>query len=332
MPAPDGADLHIDQALTSVSVAYFQDERNFVADQVFPSIPVSKRSDIFWKYSKSDWRRTDAQKRAPGTRSAKIAWKPTQDNYYAEVYAVSEDIDDQTRANADSNWNLESDATRLITSHLLIQKDQIWADTYFKTGVWAVEKTGVGATPTGTQFLQWNLAASDPLVDQTSWATDFKLSTGYDMNFMVLGADVWKALKNHPAILDRIKFTQKGVVTKDLVAAYFDVDKLLVAYSSQTTVAEMPDAVTQDAAATYNWILNSKAILFGYAPKRPGLKTPSAGYTFNWSGYGAGNKYGLSMGQFREQPIKSDTIEGEAAYVMKLVSTDCGVFVNTAVA
>lgn len=331
MPNPDGADLHIDAALTNVSVAYFQDVKNFVADQVFPSIPVDKRSDIFWKYSKSDWRRTDAQKRAPGTKSAKVAWKPTQDNYYAEVYAVSDDIDDQTRANADSNWNLESDATRLVTSHLLIQKDQIWANTYFKTGVWDVEKTGVGATPTGDDFLQWDLGSSDPLVDQTSWATDFHLSTGFDMNFMVLGADVWKALKNHPAILDRIKYTQKGVVTKDLVAAYFDVDKLLVAYSSATDVPEINDAVLQDEAAEYEWIVDSKSILFGYAPSRPGLKTPSAGYTFNWKGYGAGNKYGLTMSQFRDQQIKSDTVEGEAAYVMKLVSKDCGVFVNNAV-
>lgn len=326
-----GADLHIDQALTQVSVAYFQDTANFVADQVFSSIPVSKRSDLYNKYSKSDFRRTDAQKRAPGTKSAKINWKPSQDNYYCDVYAISDDINDQDRANADSNWDLESDSTRAVTSHLLIQKDMIWADTYFKTGVWDVEKTGVASAPSAGQFIQWDLASSDPLTDQTSWATDFKLSTGFDMNFMVIGADVWKALANHPALLDRIKYTQKGVVTKDLVAAFFNVEKLLVAYSSFTDVAEINDAALQDAAATYDWIVDAKGILFGYAPKRPGLKVPAAGYTFNWKGYGAGNKYGLTIRQFRDETIRADTIEGEAAYVMKKVSGDCGVFCNDTV-
>jgi hypothetical protein len=68
----------------------------------------------------------------------------------------------------------------------------------------------------------------------------------------------------------------------------------------------------------------------GYAPDRPSLLTPSAGYTFNWKGYGAGNKYGLTMRNFREERIRSDRIEGEAAYVMKQVSADCGVWLNTA--
>jgi hypothetical protein len=198
--------------------------------------------------------------------------------------------------------------------------------------VWGQEYTGVGSGPTGTQFLQWNLSSSDPLSDVTGWSLAFNLLTGFDISFMVLGTDVWKALKNHPAILDRIKYTQKGVITKDLVASFFDIPKLYVPMASYTNVAQQNDAATQDAAATYAFINNPKAVLLGYAPNRPSLLMPSAGYTFNWRGYGAGNKYGLSMAQFRQQNLRSDTIEGEAAYVQKLVSSDCGVFVNTAVA
>jgi hypothetical protein len=333
MPAsPSGPDLHIDAALTNVSVAYFQDTDKFIADKVFPAVPVDKRSDLYRKYSKSDWRRTDAQKRAPGTESAKIQWNVSQDNYYCEVYAASVDIDDQTRANADSNWDLDADATRLVTSHLLLQKDQLWASTYFKTGVWATEYTGVASGPTGSQFLHWDLASSDPLSNVTNWHIAFQLLTGFDFKFMVLGQDVWASLKNHPAILDRIKYTQKGVITKDLVASFFDVDKIYVPAASYTNVPQVNDAATQDAAATYSWILNSKSILLGYAPDRPSLLMPSAGYTFNWRGYGAGNKYGLTMSQFRQQNLRSDTVEGEAAYVQKIVSPDCGVFVNSAVA
>ena len=333
MPMPGGSDLHINAPLTNVSVAYFQDPNNFIADKVFPGIPVDKRSDAYWKYGKSDWRRSDAKKRAPGTESAGIGWEPTTDQYYAEVYAVHQDIDDQTRANADSNWRLDADATRLLTSHLLIQKDLIWTSTYFQTGVWATEVLGVASGPTGTQLLQWNQTNSNPLSDVTSLQTNFKLLTGFDTNFMVLGANVWKALKNHPAILDRIKYTQTGVITKDLVAGFFDIPagRLLVAYASQATGPQVPDAVTQDAGMTYSWVHNPNSALLGFAPSAPGLLTPSAGYTFNWRGYGAGNRYGLTFAQMRMPQLKADRVEGEAAYVMKQVSADCGIFLNTVV-
>jgi hypothetical protein len=328
--APTASDLHVDQDLTNVSVAYFQDEADYIADKIFPAVPVEKRSDLFSKYSKSDWRRTDAEERAPGTESAAISWNVTRDSYFARVYAAHVDIPDETRANADSNWTLDSDSTRLVTTHLLLQKDQIWVNTYFKTGVWATEYTGVGASPSGSQFLQWDIAGSDPLKDVTGFKTAFRLLTGKRMSFMVLGAHVWNALVNHAAILDRIKYTQKGVVTEELVAEFFGIDKLVIAYSSEATGPKIDDAKAQDAAATYSFVANPQGVLMGYAPDRPSLLTPSAGYTFNWKGYGAGNKYGLTMRNFREERIRSDRIEGEAAYVMKQVSADCGVWLNTA--
>jgi hypothetical protein len=333
---PGGSDLHIDRPLTNVSVAYFQDPNDFIADKVFPSLPVDKRSDIFWKYSKSDWRRTDAQRRAPGTESVGIGWSNQTDNFFCDVYAVHVDIDAQTRANADSNWNLDSDATRLITQHLLLNKDRQWANSYFKTGVWDVEKTGHAGSVgdpvnAADEFVQWDQAASDPLTDSTNWLTDFRLSVGRKANFMVMGTDVWKALKNHEAILDRIKYTQKGVLTEELVAEFLGIEKLYIGYASEGTGPQFNDGAAQDDATTYDWMLDTKGILFGYAPSRPGLLEPAAGYTFNWRGYGAGNKYGLTMSNFPDLKTRSDRIEGEAAYDMKVVSKDCGVFINDAV-
>lgn len=331
---PGGADLHINAPLTNVSVAYMQSHDVFISSKIFPTIPVGKRSDVYWKYSKSDWRRTDARLRAPGTESAGTGWKPYTDSYFCDVFAVHEDIDDQTRANADGNFELDADATELCAGQLLLLRDLDWTSTYMRTGVWGTEFTGVASAPSTGQFLQWNQSGSDPLSDETSWATDFRLLTGFDFSFMVLGADVWKALKNHPAILDRIKYTQRGVVTKDLVASFFDIPagKLVVAYASQAIGPQLDDAVAQDASSTYDWVVDPKSVLLGYAPDSPGLKKPSAGYTFTWKGYGAGNREGLTMSTMRMQHLKSDRIEGELTYDHKVVAPDCGVFLNTVVA
>jgi hypothetical protein len=330
MPLPGSSDVHINAPLSMVSVAHMQ-KADYIATRIFPKVPVSKRSDIFWKYSKSDWRRTDAKRRAPGTESAGVGWNNNTDLYYCDVYAVHKDIEDQTRANADSVFRLDRDATRFITNQLLLRRDIDWANAYFKAGVWDTEYTGVGANPGSGEFLQWDLSASDPLSDVTGWQIDFKLLTGYDLNFMVLGAKVWKALKNHPAILDRIKFTQKGVITKELVASFFDIERLEIAYVSQATGPQINDAALQDAAASYDFVVNPTGVLLGYAPSAPSLMTPSAGYTFTWTGYLGGGQNGLRVKRFRMEHLASDRVEAEMTYDMKVVSPDCGIFLIDAV-
>lgn len=332
MPNPTQSDLHVNVPLTNVSVAFMQDNAQFIADKIFPRVPVSKQSDLFWKYSKSDWRRTDVQKRAPGTESAGSGYKVDTGNYYAQVYAVHKDIDDQVRANADSNWSLDRDSTRFVTNQLLLKRDLDWNNAYFKTGVWGTDLTGVSASPSAGQFLQWNDAASDPIVQFAQLQTNFILQSGRKANTLVLGADAITALKNHPDIIDRIKYTQRGVVTQDLLASLFDVEKILVSYASYTNVAENATASEQDAAATYSFMSNSKSALLAYTPSSPSLMTPAAGYIFTWNGYLAGNSYGIRMKNFRMDHIAADRIEGEMTYDMKVVASDMGIFLASAVA
>jgi hypothetical protein len=332
MPNPTQADLHVNAPLTNVSVAYMQDKSTFIADKVFPRVPVTKQSDLYWKYSKSDWRRTDAQKRAPGTESAGVGWKVDTGQYFAQVYAVHKDIDDQIRANADSNWRLDSDATTFVTNQLLLRRDLDWNAAFFTTGKWGTDLTGVASAPSTNQFLQWNNAASDPVVQFADLQTTFVEQSGRKANTLVLGARAITALKNHPDIIDRIKYTQRGVVTSDLLASLFDVEKILVSYASSTSVAELNDAKAQDAAATYAFMSNSKSALLCYTPSSPSLMTPAAGYTFTWNGYLAGNSYGIRMKNFRMEPIAADRIEGEMTYDQKIVASDMGIFLSAAIA
>ena len=333
MPNPSQADLHVNVPLTNVSIAYMQKANAYIADKVFPRVPVSKQSDLYWKYSKSDWRRTEVQKRAPGTESAGVGWRVDTDNYFAHVYAVHKDIDDQVRANADSNWRLDKDATAFITNQMLLKRDLDWAESYFKAGVWATDKTGVSGAPAdATEFKQWNDAASDPINDVAQWQIDQIELTGFKANTLVIGSHVLKELKNHPDILDRIKYTQKGIVTTDLLATLFDVDRVLVSYATKTDVAEVNDARTQDAAATFEFVVNPKSALLAHTASSPSLMTPTAGYIFTWNGYLAGNSHGIRIKNFRMEHIASDRVEAEMTYDMKVVSNDMGVFLEDAVA
>lgn len=331
MPMPTQADLHVNVPLTNVSVAYMQSADSYIADKVFPRVPVQKQSDLYWKYSKSDWRRTDVKRRAPSTETPGVGWNVDTDQYFCHVYGVHKDIDDQLRANADSNFNLDRDSTEFITNQMLLKRDIDWVNSYFKTGVWATERTGVAAAPGAGQFLQWDQAASDPIGDVARYMIEFRRLSGFAPNVAILGAHVMQALKQHPDIIDRIKYTQKGIVTEDLIATLFDVDELYVSYATVSSGPQMTDARQQDAAATFDFIGSSDSVLFAYAPNSPSLMTPAAGYTFTWAGYLGGNAQGVRVKRFRMEHIASDRIEAEQTYDMKVVSPDMGLFLDAVV-
>jgi len=325
MPNPTQSDLHVNVPLTNVSIAYLQQSSAYIADKVFPKVPVSKQSDLFWKMSKSDWRRTDVKKRAPGSETPGVGWNYTTDNYFAHVYGVHRDIDDQVRANADSNFKLDKESTEFITNQLLLQRDIDWNAKFFADGVWDKKYTGT------TDFTKWDDAASDPVGDVDKWIIEFRKQTGFAPNVMVLGAHVMSALKQHIDIIDRVKYTQKGIVSEDLIATLFNVPRLYTSYATVTDTPKLNDAVAQDAAAQYQFITPSGSCLLLHTASAPGLMTPTAGYTFTWNGYMAGNSQGIRIKRFRQEAIASDRVEAEMTYDMKVICKDLGMYIKDAV-
>lgn len=121
MPQPTQNQVHVDAILTNISVAYMQKQDNFIASKVFPIVPVSKQSDKFFTYTKNDWFRDEAQRRADATESAGGGYGLSTDTYQADVYAFHKDIGDQTRANADAPINVDREATEFVTSRIALK-------------------------------------------------------------------------------------------------------------------------------------------------------------------------------------------------------------------
>lgn len=330
MPNPTQSDLHVNVPLTNVSVAYIQNSDNYIASKVFPIVPVKNQSNVYYRYGKSDWRRSDVARRAPGTETVGTGWSLDTDTYFAHVYGVHKDIDDQTRSNADSNFHLESDATKFVTNQLLIRRDLDWAASYFRSGVWGsdIELKKTGADPSLHRF---DLATSDPVKFFADAQTEAILQTGNKFNTIVAGANVINALKQHPMIMDRIKYTQKGIITEELLKTLFDVDRFLVSHATVSEGPSIPDQRAQDAAGTNKFICSPNDLLFCHTASSPSQMTPTAGYTFTWNGYLAGNSQGIRMSRFRMEHIRSDRIEGEMTYDMKVVCKDMGMFVKNVV-
>ncbi len=318
MPQPSPSDVHNDAPLTNLSIAFMQGADAFVAGQVFPMVGVDKQSDIFYTWDRANFYADQMKKRGPSTESAGGGVELSTDSYRCDVWALHKDIDDQTRANADTVINPDRTATNYLTQQGLIRKDKQWAADYFTTGLWTTDKVGT------TDFVKWDDAASDPEKDIADGKGEMLKTTGYKPNVLVVAEPVHRALKRHPMIKDRFKYTTADSITREMLARFFEIEKYVISEGVNTTSGE--GATT----ATFDFIMGKNALLAHAAPS-PGIEIPSAGYNFIWSGLTGMNNLGLTISSFRLQKIKSDRIEIEMAFDMKLIAADLGYFFSAAV-
>jgi hypothetical protein len=329
---PTLSQVHVAAPLTNIAVAYMQDDNSYIADKVFPIVPVEFQSDLYYKWSKDDFFRDEAQQRADGQESAGSGLNLTTDSYSAKVWALHKDIGDQMRRNADPAVDIEVAVTRALMQKLLIRRDRLFATQYLATSIWGTDITG-SATPSGAQVYQWSDGAnSDPFSDIADGQTKVLQNTGQEANVLTLGFPTYQALRKHPLVIDRIKYTMQAdakSITPELMAAAFDIDRVVVAkatYNSSNEGASSP---------SYSFAVGKVALLCHSAPA-PGLMVPSAGYIFGWAGLEGNNSEGISAWSEpvpnRGRPGSTVRCEAEMAFDMKVVGSDLGYFFTSIVA
>lgn len=330
MPQPVFGDVHISAALTNVSVAFLQDENNYVADKVFPMVPVQHQTDQYFVWSKDDFFRDDAQVRSDATESAGSGFNLTTQSYAALVYALHKDIGPQVRANADPAIDIDVTTTKVLTQKLLIKRDRIFATKFFTTSLWTGSSSGgditgtAGGTPGSSTPAFWNDDANgDPFTDIETQQTSILQNTGYEPNRLVIAYPVYQALRKHPLVIDRIKYTSQPDakdVTPAMLAAMFDIDECIVSKAVYNSAAE-------GLTGSYSFVVGKNALLC-YAADAPGLNEPSAGYTFGWQGFTGLNNLGIRTSQIPMNWLGMGTVrdECEMAFDMQVVAASMGAF------
>lgn len=325
MPQPSINQVHVDAILTNASVAYIQSADNFIATKVFPIVPVDKQSNLYFKYTKEDWFRDDARLRADGAEAATSGYGLTTDSYYADVYAVKKAVGDQTMANFDNPLDPMRDAAKFTAQLILNRLENQFVSDWITTGVWGKDYTGVSSSPSTDQFIQWSdLANSDPIQDIEKGKAQILSTTGFEANKLVLGYEAYRVLRNHPDIIDRVKYTGRDVPDTQYLAQLFGVDEVLVAKAVKNTANE-----GQTGSFSFSF---GKSALLVHSASNPSLLTPSAGYSFQWRGVSEG--LGLTVGtkQYRLEQNAATYIESQIAFDNKVVAADLGAFFATCVA
>lgn len=310
----DRGTIHIDQALTNISVGYKNTE--FIAAEVLPVVPVAKESDKYFIFGKENFRleNDDRANGAPSNRT--VSWTVSTDGYNCKKKSLHDVITRDDRANADAPLQPDITTTQRLTEKIQLRREHSVASYLFNTATFS------GRTAALTGAAQWSdYVNSNPLKNIDDAIDSIEREVGISPNTIVMGREVFNKVKRHPDVLDLYKHTQKGIITPDILAEAFGVERILVGKSVFNSAPE-----GASPAMTRLW---GKFVLICYVTKVPAINSPSLGYTFNWKIYG--NNTWMTK-KWWDDNIDGDKIEVTTSYDVKITAPEAGYLYSTVIA
>lgn len=319
--------------LTNLSMAYFQDASRYVAKSIFPICPVQLSSARYYKFSKADLLRDNVQRKPQFGQVTPAQMGLLDESYACQVDQVIVGIDqiaalDFQRSRAPGAADPRRAKAKFIAEQLNLHQDIAFAQTFFKTGVWANEWTGGTAyNKTNKTFIKFNDDNCDPVVLMDDLCTEVEQNTGRRPNRLALGKSAFNALKAHPAILDRVKYggtsANPATVNERVLAELFGIEKVVVLSSIYNTA---PAGAGEDM----QFICDPTCAILAYATSTPAIDEPSAGYIFTWDMLGNG-LYMPTRQYNGPEATHSEFMEGLFAADMKKTADDLAVFLKNCV-
>ena len=333
MPILTPSQVHLDQPLSNLTLAYVQSQDVFIADKVFPTVGVARQSDRYYIYDRANMNRAgDVKILAPRTEVNRIGMAISSDSYFTDVRGLGMDFDEQTIANEDEVLELRSAGAQTLAMRMLLDREANFATTFFSTGVWTTEVTGAAAAGAGNVIFWNDYTNSTPIQNVTEGMRSAQLvSGGFKPNTLVIGKEVRDILINHPDILARLNggstINNPALITDGKLAEIFGVENMYVMEAVNNTAAE--------GLTEVNAFIGGKNALLCYTPKTTGLMTPAAGMTFAWNSVPGVNNLGVTVESFSDDALKrqqvAEHIQVKMSYDMKVVGPDLAYFFNAVV-
>lgn len=275
MAQPNVKELLVAGPLATVSVAY--KNQSYIADRVFPILDNVDPKAKIARYLKGAWFRDEAAIRAPGTRAARGGYPVDYITINTAEYAFAKEVTDEDRRFAGRQGapplKPDQDALEFCADRIDLKKE-VRTATLIKTTNWS----GIGVGGEDAQGL-WKAGSGNTFLEDISNATEYiRARTGIRPNKLVLDFGTYTSLKQEATVLDKIKYTERAVLTRELLAALLDLEEVLIGEAIVSTAKETK-AGTEFTASNV-WEVNAgKGMGFlYYSPPAPGLKIPSAGY------------------------------------------------------
>lgn len=319
--------------LSNMSMAYYQDNSMYVARSMFPLVPVQLSTSFYYTFDKADLARDNVQRKPEFGKVNPAIVGHAEESYSCKVDQIIRGIDqiaqlNYTRSKVPTSVDPRRSISRFMAEQMNIHQDILFAKGFFKTGVWKNEWSGAAShSSNDKQFIKFNDSNFDPFALFDELKVTMLQNGRRRPNRLGLGINAWNALKNSPAILERISggatAGNPAVVTEQLVAQMLGIEKVVV-FQSTFNDAEFGQEENMQ------FICDPNSALLCYATSAPAIDEPSAGYMFAWDMLGDGN-YFPTLQWEGEKGTHSEFMEGLMAIDMRKTSDELGVFLNACV-
>lgn len=312
MPYGKGRGLHqIDAPLSNLSVQYAQDLTGFVVNQI-PTIQVKKETDAYYVFGREHFKVPETL-RANGAKSNEAEYILSTSTYALEQHSLKDIVTDRDRDNADVGLQPDIDAMENLVQRIMLRKEIQVRDLMFTT-------TNFSNSHSLTSTLGWQdlTTISDPIGDINTGTSVILSNTGRRPNTLVVGFNAFeKGLKNHPNIIERIKYSERAVLSKEIVANVLGVSNIIVGEAIQNTGVE-------GGTDTMGFVWAAKAWL-GYLEPNAKLKSQSAIYNFIKGGAG---EYPYAVKKWRDEERGGDYIEVNSFFDTRAVASLSGYIIS----
>ena len=262
--------VHNDGTLANISVQYKNED--YIGTQLMPIVPVAKKSDKYFIYSKRD--RLAAPDDSVSNRSTpnEITETRSTSNYSVKPYALLDFIDSSDLANQDAPLNEMIDLVAAVNEALALAQEKRHAAVLTTAGNFATTSTKAGTT-------QWSDYATytESPYEAVATAIDaiWQPAAGSSRLIGYASRAVFNKLRRHPTVITDFKH-QSGLrlPNRTQLAEYLGLDDLLVGAAWEDTANE-----GQTVSLSRIWGKHFGVVRVATSP---GIRHASFGYTFRF--------------------------------------------------
>jgi len=257
----------IDPILTTIAQGYKNAE--MVWQYLFPVVPVDQRGGKIIQFNREDFRLYNTG-RTPGANTKRVNYGYQGLPYALEQHALEGLVPFEIMQDASAVPGIDMARVAVMKTQNIIQLRNEYAAAAIATNAAnyaAANKVTLAGT---SQWSDYTAGVSNPSKDIETAKEAIRAATGKRANTVTLSPKAFNACKQHPLILDRIKYTGRDSVTTDLLATLWGVANVVVG-----------DAIYEDAAGALADVWG-KDVVVAYTElgSLADMGLPSYGYTY----------------------------------------------------
>jgi hypothetical protein len=320
--------VHTPAFLQNVSLGFTP--KDLIADKVAPRITVNAQSNKYRVFGKNQML-VHESRWVPGTIPNAIQTRWSEGTYFAELRKLRTPLLDTEVRNADSDLTLRTNYTQNVTNAIAISREARVATLFTTPGNYSA---GNKITKAGGS--EWDQTAvvstAQPLIDIMTLvaAVAQKAMVSISQLSVIIPEPVYlTAIWQNQGILDRVKYSERGIVTYDLLAALLGVKEVIPAPTM--TVGPGPEVADSDVVtgftSTYLW---GDTVWVGLINQGQNEMVPSFARSFNWLAETGGQPRQIREYRMSDEGQEGNWIECKEAVGEQIVYADAGgIIINT---